>query len=322
MEKINFEDGQLVSEGYVEIDGTQHQIHEAEYEGDTPLSAHILNLMQTNIEQEINNSSIVVSPTEPQANRKKVWMQKGKNLLDNSLIDSSITADTSKYVYLKLKPNTAYTLSTTVSKNLNNTADVFLISGHNTSGTTNENGAWNGNARTIISDSSGYLTVAYRKQSTSKWSDLSTYLFQLEQSSTATSYEAYVEPKIYVLNDNNVYEEFIKKEENIYSIEEKKIGTWIDGKDLYRKVVQVNSPSQVTSSEIIYSLPSNCNIKKLDGFLISNSKVKYNLNSYFASNDFIYTLVQNNGYNVAMKTSNTAYIGSKVLLIIEYTKTN
>lgn len=50
MEKINFEDGQLVSNGYVEIDGTQHTVTEAEYEGSTPLSAHNLNKMQDNIE--------------------------------------------------------------------------------------------------------------------------------------------------------------------------------------------------------------------------------------------------------------------------------
>lgn len=54
MERINFEDGQLVTEGYVEIDGVQHQIHEAEYSGDTPLSAFVLNKLQDNVETEIN----------------------------------------------------------------------------------------------------------------------------------------------------------------------------------------------------------------------------------------------------------------------------
>lgn len=43
--------------------------------------------------------------------------------------------------------------------------------------------------------------------------------------------------KIYVLNNNNIYEEFIKKEEITYSTEEQKIGTWIDGKNIYRKVI-------------------------------------------------------------------------------------
>lgn len=55
MQKINFEDGQLVKKGYVEIDGTQYSTEEAEYDGATPLSAHVLNKMQDNIEEAINN---------------------------------------------------------------------------------------------------------------------------------------------------------------------------------------------------------------------------------------------------------------------------
>lgn len=56
MDKINFKDGQLVKSGYVEIDGIQHTITEAEYSGETPLSAHNLNLMQQNIEEGINDT--------------------------------------------------------------------------------------------------------------------------------------------------------------------------------------------------------------------------------------------------------------------------
>lgn len=54
MEKINFEDGQLVRAGYVEIDGVRHEITQAEYEGNTPLSSFVLNKMQDNIESDIN----------------------------------------------------------------------------------------------------------------------------------------------------------------------------------------------------------------------------------------------------------------------------
>lgn len=40
---VNWKDGVKISDAYVNEDGT---ITEAEYEGDTPLSAHNLNLMQ------------------------------------------------------------------------------------------------------------------------------------------------------------------------------------------------------------------------------------------------------------------------------------
>ena len=51
MKRINFEDGQLVSAGYVKEDGT---IEEAVYEGNTPLSAFNLNKLQDNIEEAID----------------------------------------------------------------------------------------------------------------------------------------------------------------------------------------------------------------------------------------------------------------------------
>lgn len=63
MEKINFEDGELVKKGYVEIDGKQYSVEEAEYKGTTPLSAFVMNKLQDNVENEIknivNNKSII-----------------------------------------------------------------------------------------------------------------------------------------------------------------------------------------------------------------------------------------------------------------------
>lgn len=50
MDKIPFEDGTLVTAGYVEIDGIKHEIVQPEYTGNTPLSAYNLNNMQDNIE--------------------------------------------------------------------------------------------------------------------------------------------------------------------------------------------------------------------------------------------------------------------------------
>lgn len=57
MEKINFQDGQLVEVGYVEIDGVRYPIVEAKYDGATPLSSFILNKMQSNIETAIGEVS-------------------------------------------------------------------------------------------------------------------------------------------------------------------------------------------------------------------------------------------------------------------------
>lgn len=58
MKKIEFEEGQLVTPGYVEIDGKTYLITEAVYEGDTPLSPFMLNNLQDNTEEAINEQSL------------------------------------------------------------------------------------------------------------------------------------------------------------------------------------------------------------------------------------------------------------------------
>ena len=75
----------------------------------------------------IPNSSLIVSSTEPTGkNRKKVWMQKGKNLFDKdnvqkldsflSSTDNKIKASSnSKLLYIACLPNYTYTISKLVT---------------------------------------------------------------------------------------------------------------------------------------------------------------------------------------------------------------
>ena len=53
--KIQFEDGQKVSDAYVEINGVKHPVTKAQYQGKTPLSARNLNKMQENMETAISD---------------------------------------------------------------------------------------------------------------------------------------------------------------------------------------------------------------------------------------------------------------------------
>ena len=55
MQKINWENGTVTKDAYVTIDGTDYDVVPEEYEGNTPLSAENLNLMQDNIEDAIND---------------------------------------------------------------------------------------------------------------------------------------------------------------------------------------------------------------------------------------------------------------------------
>lgn len=53
--KIEFEDGQKISDAYVEINGVKHNVTKAQYQGKTPLSARNLNKMQDNMETAISD---------------------------------------------------------------------------------------------------------------------------------------------------------------------------------------------------------------------------------------------------------------------------
>ena len=156
---------------------------------------------QIKIAEEINNTGVTVSPTEPTGNNKnKVWFKRGKNLFDKNLIVS--TSDAIKYIPVKVKKNTDYTLST--NSGTNSLANVFLTTSASGASTAN-NGAMLNNPRTVNSENNDILYVGYR-------TDLSSYWIQLEQGSSATSYEAYIKPTLYTKNNNNVYEEFTNLE--------------------------------------------------------------------------------------------------------------
>lgn len=73
---ITFQNGTLVANAKVEVDGTVYDVTPAQYEGSTPLSANNLNQMQTNIydyvDEEINNITEIYSTDEIKTN--EIWI--------------------------------------------------------------------------------------------------------------------------------------------------------------------------------------------------------------------------------------------------------
>lgn len=190
---------------------------------DTPITAENLNAIQSNIENEINDSSVVVSATEPTTDRKKIWIQKGKNLFDKNnanILNAATSGDTGKIVannnkmrlvYIPCKPNTIYTSQKIQGQNnnLSYTKELPQIGTEfygrvlNSTGTTCTitTGA---DAKFLV------LVLINLKIETSLTLQQVLNSIQIEQNSVATEYEPYVEPKIYIKNDNDVYEEFTK----------------------------------------------------------------------------------------------------------------
>lgn len=204
----------------------------------TPISAGNLNQMQSNIEE----SAVIVSPTEPTTS-EKVWIQKGKNMVKEWQKGSFYSIDThtfkennqfAKTGYIKVQPNVDYIFSHSLG-NHNGYIACFdenynFLKVINDQAITTSFKITNANVKYIVVNMWHETDIANE-------SDV-----QLEQGTIATSYEAYIEPKIHVKNDNGVYEEFISKEDTLerYSTNEQKIGTWHNGNDIYRKTLLID----------------------------------------------------------------------------------
>lgn len=178
---------------------------------ETPMSSHNLNRMQNNIKTELSNieqEGIIVSPTEPTTNRRKVWLQN----VDNN-------------------------------------------------------------------------------------------------------------EKIHVLNDNNVYEEFAKKHEDIYSTEEQVVGKWIDGKTLYRKTIVFPNGTNITTQKQF--LLQEYGITNVDEIFIAHPSFYTNGNNRvpFPLNDGNKFELQVNKTILLVTITYESIAKSYMLITLEYTKT-
>lgn len=115
---------------------------------------------------------------------------------------------------------------------------------------------------------------------------------------------------------------------NVYSTEEKRIGTWIDGKPLYQITVHMTSPSTVnTGTSYGYDLSniglsiSNLDLKSMEGFLIGPAPIYHRRSINFSfghgTND-VATYFHDNAIYVTV--SHTAYLNCDMYITLKYTK--
>lgn len=268
---------------------------------DTPINAENLNQIQDNL--------VVVSKTEPTGdNREKVWMQKGKNLFDKnnpnsifSYIDTTNNIfneqEDAKSVYVKIRPNTTYTISKTSGKTFRvatsekipqkNVAIISTVANHT------------GNSVTINAGSNAnYLLINYYNATngdTANEYDIRNSI-QVEQGSTATEYEAYIEPKMYVKNDNDVYEEFYKSVIKIGSVVNPDNTIFqIENSD----IKQINNIVFVDLSiKLLKDIPVNTQFNFAIQGVNGNSKLVFPVGIYgtnkWVANNILYAFYQNN----------------------------
>lgn len=181
-------------------------------------------IVQNNINKKIKKELLdetIVSATEPTGvNRKKVWFKKGKNLANipftqNNKKTMTATHDdyyeTTDYSVYLIAGKT-YTLSfesdgTAGSSTGTDTVQIMLLldKKYDTMFYSTDSKIL---TFTVATNGNYYFRFDINKNRCTH----SFWNIQLEQNPAATTYEAYVEPEIYILNNNNVYEKFEKNE--------------------------------------------------------------------------------------------------------------
>lgn len=245
-------------------------------------------------EDALKNKNVVVGSI-----RSKNIFNKA-NILNNTYLNISnqnklIYDSNSISGYAKCKPNTTYTISKIVSA-------PFIVATCSTTpaiDTTIQQGTKNdsGSSITITTNSSAQYIVFWfyhTQYSTESYNDIINSI-QVEEGSTATTYSPY---------------QNLTGEEN-YSTGEQVIGTWVDGKPLYRMSFEANNPTSGGSPFGTLSISAS-QVKKIDAVcLISNGgTICLGYNGFWIQID-----VANKLYYV-----NPNYTGTKLIVTIEYTK--
>ena len=128
--------------------------------------------------------------------------------------------------------------------------------------------------------------------------------------------ETTMAPSVYAVN-----KALKTKMPNRYSTEEQVIGTWTDGKPLYRKTISINTPSTINNTEV-YNFDTNFIIKNYYGFVtISASSQLLPINFYFTNEYNVTTYITKNTGKINMKIGSLSYANQQTTLTIEYTKT-
>ena len=193
----------------------------------TPTKANIVDSYNTSTTDGysanyINEHSVIVSPTEPSTDRKKVWLRHS----DNFFPATDITVNQVGTSYsINVKPNTAYTLSYTKTRisgvTIGNQSvyDFQLIRYFNSSGTQisqetstlytlASGGELNINKTFTTPANTAYVTINLGNNNGDNNNNTLVSNIMLNKGSTALPYEPYASDKEYILNDNDVYEDF------------------------------------------------------------------------------------------------------------------
>ena len=292
-----------------------------EYDGSTPPTGW------TKVSDHDDN--VIVSSEEPTTG-EEVWIQRGKNLFDknnynlvNGLVDDTSLIlnknDRGRNVYLKVKPNTTYTIRKEIA--VSELAATSFVNEPIIGGiATQWIGGFGKKQITITTgQNDNYLCVYvyYDTVSIGTFEEVLNSL-EIEEGTSITP------KKIHTKTDNG-YEEFYNEEEReVYSTGETRIGTWVDGKPLYRQIFTRALNNE--DSALIANIDNIDFITVTDKSTTMFEDTSYSyyvpVSTYETSTNFSKFYVSKN------KKTNKAdirwvgnYTTGKVIAVVEYTKT-
>lgn len=112
-----------------------------------------------------------------------------------------------------------------------------------------------------------------------------------------------------------------------YSTEEKLIGTWIDGKPLYRKVFTGTTPSSLSVDTTLIDLNDSIDtfVNVFGSFVLANGEVQFFPMWYAGSSDYYYIYARNSSASlypntIRMGVYNAIYANRPFQIVIDYTK--
>ncbi len=208
--------------------------------------------------------------------------------------------------YIEVEPSTQYILSFQNSAGASQSYSKIVC--YDSTKTMLQDFSQTGNlAHTITTPANTrYIRVVIEKISSTSTAIILSNI-QLEKGSTATSYSSYQE-----LNNQEVY-----------STTEIKIGKWIDGKPLYRKVIiwsETNYIQQNTVLSLAHGISNLNEVIKCNGMVKWSNKFMPMTTHYTnQQNEIAINTIDNN--NINFTSYNENWGATRIVFILEYTKT-
>lgn len=272
----------------------------------------------------IDEDGIIVSATEPTGgNRRKVWMQKGKNIIPtdfNNWESGQYNMDDGQVEYnpARIRLNSLLKVKQGKTYYFNIFSDyMFIIRTYDKNGNFSRSigGIENGSTITTNTDEEYLGVIIYSASSTPTFEDYKA-LFEngtikpmiCLNSEKNKEFEPNIKNAVHVKNDNGEYEEFLSKEESAVRV-------LYDGGQTLDNITLNDSVTNYDYIEIFYKLGETANVgsKKfnvtsgnfsliLDGIMFVNDFIQP-FSSIITINDKTLTRVRTGGVNIKTTTN-------------------